>query len=350
MSYEVIRVNPLEYKTEVLNLWTKNHPHLMDLLPKRFAWIYENNPYGPPTSWLLRDNKSNAFIGTTSVIPRTMWINGEKVIAGIAADMMVDKNHRTLGPALMLQRALVSTCEEGQYQFVYGFSPQAASTVQLRAGFTSMGRCIRVLKVLSTERFSNKQKNNLTARLGSGILDTCIKAADFILSAKDLWQAGNLSTEILDSFDYRFDQFWEKVPKQNRVVGEKTAAYLTWRYTISPYNSHKVFTIINQAKDMRGYLIFSIVDQAIHIYDICTPDKIDPLLSLFILYVKKNYPAHSICFMLFEYCSIIPSLTRHLFVKRPDDLTIVTYCKKGFPSLNHTSLSWHLYAGDKDIG
>lgn len=350
MAYEVININPLEHKAEILHLWTSIHPHLENLLPRRFTWIYENNPYGVPDSWFLRNTKGNAPIGMASIIPRSMWVNGEKVTAGVAADMMVDKNHRSLGPALMLQRALVASCEEGRYTFIYGFSPRPAAAVQLRAGFQAMGSCVRFLKILSTERFTRNQKMHYIARAAGGIIDTAIMAADFILSAKDLLKSRNISSRISDSFDSGFDQLWEKLPRQNLVVGDKTSSYLTWRYTMSPYHSHKIFTLANTADNILGYLVFSIVDQTIQIYDMAATGRLDLLLSSFIAVARRNYRVHAISFMLFAGCSIIPSLTRRLFLKRPDDLIIVVYCKKDFSSLHRTPLNWHLYAGDKDIG
>jgi len=71
--YTILPVNPLEYKTEILRLWERNHSDIAPLLPKRFTWIYENNPYGTPKCWLLKHNKishlfyPNDLLGYTKI-------------------------------------------------------------------------------------------------------------------------------------------------------------------------------------------------------------------------------------------------------------------------------------------
>jgi len=119
MSYSVIKADVQEDRHLILSVWERN---FKDVPQERYRWFYENNPYGPASSWLVTDQKTNSVVGSTALFPRRMNLNGEKVLVGIAADFAVNQEHRSLSPALKLQKAVISGCKENKVEFIYGFS------------------------------------------------------------------------------------------------------------------------------------------------------------------------------------------------------------------------------------
>jgi len=341
--YTILPINPLEYKTEILRLWERNHPDLAPILPKRFTWIYENNPYGTPKCWLLKHNKTNKFIGAASLIPRRMYVNGKPMMAGIAADMMIEKKHRTLGPALMLERAVIDCCKKGEFDFIYGFSPPAAYTAQIKAGFKFIGNAIRMVRPLKTASIIEKQKGKTVATLFSPLLDTTLQIIDNFTFITKSFLKPNFSCCILDHFDERFDNLWHKAPKNGLIIGERTASYLNWRYMKSPYHKHKTFILQDKKEKILGYIIYSLIDDKALIYDIYAENQYSILLLNFIKLMRKTGIC-SISFTLIENNPLVKHLKSSFFLKREEPLKIIIFNS----NITQSFSNWYLVAGDKD--
>jgi len=67
---------------------------------KRTEWIYKNNPAGKATVCIVKHNDTNQDVGLLTLCRRAIWTPKETVNAGIFCDLVTDKSHRTLGPAL----------------------------------------------------------------------------------------------------------------------------------------------------------------------------------------------------------------------------------------------------------
>ena len=338
MSYTIIEADIVKNKSDLINLWKRNYPHLIQP-EKRFNWMYEENPYGPPTCFLLKHNKSNNFIGAASLIPRRMFINDKPAMAAIAADFVIDKPHRSLGPALMLQRAIISECNKGKFKFIYGFPNKLAEPVHLKVGFKILGKTVRMVRLIHTYEKLAERTHPLIAKILSPLLD-------FTINFPNVLKPTDIFSEFLEYFDERFDHLWQKVPKNGQVIGERTASYLNWRYISDPYESYKIFVVCDKEKNLQGYIVYSIENKTVHIFDILSQDCYKALIKFFIIEIKRKCSINSISFMLFENCSIIKYLSSHYFLEREEPFNILTYMKQlTLPR----SFEWYLVAGDKDV-
>jgi hypothetical protein len=91
-----------------------------------FPWIRKDNPAGPCWSWLAYDSSGNGHthaVAMVSVVPRHMRVNGKVVLAGQVGSFAVDPTHRSLGPAVMLQRTTFQPVDSGQVAFCYDCPP-----------------------------------------------------------------------------------------------------------------------------------------------------------------------------------------------------------------------------------
>src|SRR5208337_3026068 len=101
---------------QMLDLLDRN---LMDRLEGRFEWRHFANPAGPAWSWFLCEKSSGDAVGMASVFPCHMFVDGKKVVCGQVGEFVVDAKYRSLGPALMLQRATLGPVNSGEIAICY---------------------------------------------------------------------------------------------------------------------------------------------------------------------------------------------------------------------------------------
>src|SRR5262249_51998380 len=79
----------------------------------RFDWLYMRNPFGAARVWMAMDEASHT-VGVAAAFPRSIWIDCKPRTAWVLGDFCVAPGRRSLGPALLLQRAcLKSLANEG---------------------------------------------------------------------------------------------------------------------------------------------------------------------------------------------------------------------------------------------
>src|SRR3546814_17963935 len=96
-------------------------------MARKYDWFYRQCPYGAPLTLLLRHEASGEWVGVASAGPRQMVFGGRRVSAGVLVDLAVLPAHRSLGPALTLQTALMEAGAK-RFDLLYGFpNPKAAA-------------------------------------------------------------------------------------------------------------------------------------------------------------------------------------------------------------------------------
>src|SRR5438093_13517410 len=89
-------------REQILALWQRNLPLAT---AERYRWLYEN---GRATSWLAA-TETGDIVGATGLMSRTMKLQERLCRVGQAIDLNVNAEHRTIGPALKLQRAVTGS-------------------------------------------------------------------------------------------------------------------------------------------------------------------------------------------------------------------------------------------------
>src|SRR5271157_183742 len=97
---------------ELLGILQTNLPGLSHA--QRFQWLYRANPDGPAWSWFACQGTSGRAVGVTSVFPRSMWIGDQLRMCGQVGDFAISASHRSLGPAILLQRATFEPVDQGK--------------------------------------------------------------------------------------------------------------------------------------------------------------------------------------------------------------------------------------------
>src|SRR5690242_10191483 len=144
VSYRVIPADFEKHREAILALWSRNLADKHNLQDK-LEWHFGRNPSGPGQCWLLEADGEPA--GTASLGLRRLKLGDRVITAGVACDLAVEKKHRFLQPAMMLQKTLLASMKK-HVELVYGFAGSGGTAVLQRAGYEPICFVERYAKVL----------------------------------------------------------------------------------------------------------------------------------------------------------------------------------------------------------
>lgn len=278
MTYFAVKADLDKDADAILSLWARNYG--ADL-KSRFSWLYQNTVTTPQLTILLKSN--DEIVGATAFIPRIIKIEGDNILAGQAIDLVVDKNHRTGGPAIKLQRALLAELHEMGVNVLYGVPLPAAQLVTRRVGFKELSTFNRWVKPLSASDILAESKYPALRHFGIFI--------DIIMRMRSKEIFNTLPPCIYDqtitSFDSSFDGLWENAEKPYKIIGERNSAYLNWRFTNCPLKEYKIFVIKNKKNEtLLGYVVFHVLHNRAHVADVLALD-IEMQIVLLYAYIHE---------------------------------------------------------------
>ena len=247
-------------RAEVLAFWRDN---LGD--PARHAGKYDGfylgGPFGPALLQLLRH--CDAVIGTCGVGARRMLWQGREIRAGLLADMAVDARHRTLGPALMLQEALVAAAA-GRYDLLYGFPNRKSLPVVRRLGYAMLGELSRHARVLQHAHYLRRRLPHWLAALLGNALDAWHILLDGLRALPDR----SVTTTWSEQADPRMDALWQASPHGDGLLGVHDAALARWRFDQSPLASVR-YLLLGDRRDgaLRAWFACERRDRVLQVRD-----------------------------------------------------------------------------------
>jgi len=252
--YRVFAADLNRDREAILSLWRRNLKNT-DKLKERFQWHFEQDPCGEGQCWLLEADGEP--VGTASLGMRLLKVGNHVITAGIACDLAVERQHRFLRPALLLQQALLASLKP-QVQLVYGFPGFAGAGVLQRAGYRPLCYVDRYAKALRVSPYLHR--NARLAPLASvvgGLLD----GAYVMFSSLRERVRSNYVTEMMSDFDGRFDELWERVQHQYAALTVRDSNFLRWRYRDYPLQTYQTIALLSPDRcRLFGYLIYYVKD------------------------------------------------------------------------------------------
>ncbi|MBI5180231.1 MAG: GNAT family N-acetyltransferase [Nitrospirae bacterium] len=336
-------------KEDIVALWKRN---FQDVPEERYPWIYEDNPAGSALCFLIQNSKQDTIVGATALFPRRLFINGRPFMAGIAGDFLIDKSHRSLGPALLLQKAAISNCNGKGFNIFYGFPNSQSEAVLQRVGYKIIGDVFRLTKPLRSNYYLKKHiKSRLIAKALSKPADIAMR----LVSSENYYKRADRNTiELLSSFDKRFDTLWEKAITKFPIIMERSSSYLSWRYSQSPHNNYNIFALIQEdSREVIGFIIFHVVENRVYIDDVLALDTeaiLDALLSEFLIFQREKGMDSVLAGYMGTY-NFIKKLLSYGFSIKDKESKVLAYIPSDSPylSLLLNRENWHLMPGDNDI-
>lgn len=344
MSYSICQPELDDGRRAILDLWRRNLP---EAAPERYDWLYAA---GPAAAWLLRSD-GGEVVGAAGLMQRTIHAGGEVLRGAQTVDLNVDRSHRSVGPALRLQRTLAAMVDEGRFDLVYAFPNAASEAVQRRIGYEVLGSFGRWAKPLRCEgRVLGWLPWRRPRKAVSAVLDLLLR----LRWPERLHRApAGLHVEVADCFDARFDALWEKAAPQFGAVGRRTARYLDWRFCQSPAARHRVFCLCDGRRELRAYLVYSRPAESAYLSDFLFRGVEDfgVLLGEFIRVMRRE-KAEAVITAYLGPEAVARQLARHGFLRRPTSWNALLHFNPTHKACRDARLldpqSWHLTRADVD--
>lgn len=348
MGYKANQADLSRDKDAVVSFWNGIQQRPLDA---KFEWIYLGNPNGKASLWMVHHEETSALSGMTALFPRIFSIKEDSRYCAVAGDLLVHPKHRSLGPALMLQRNVVSKAKNGEYCFIYGFPNKSAEAVWKRIGYKFLGPTVRLTKVLRT---SSLLKKYAIPKALSYIFSPLIDFGLYLFSA-ETWKfkSKDYICRFVDFPDERFDRFYEKLKKQYSVVGQRDSEFLKWKYLNDPDDKHQFFAVFNSSEDeLHGYIAFCRSERRASVRDFAFGNNEAANESLVVYFLKhmRKQGSEAVTFRFLENNELISFFKKYQFVKRADEGNIYYYTNdKSMAGIDHKNAgNWFITIGDQD--
>jgi hypothetical protein len=259
-----ISVRPVDLDSEsgeLLAILQANLPALPHA--RRFQWLYRDNPDGPAWSWFAFEKADGSVVGVTSVFPRSMWVGGRIRMCGQVGDFAISASHRSLGPAILLQRATFQPVDQRILAFCYDCPPHDAGMATFRR--------LRIEPSCTVTRYALPLRMDRRVKKHLGfvppILTPLLNSLLRVFRRVGV-KTGNLElSEHEGRFGDEFSCLDATVRQADVIRGCRTAAHLNWRYRDDPLQDYHVLTARRKG-ELIAFLIFLLRDEDITIVDL----------------------------------------------------------------------------------
>jgi hypothetical protein len=272
-EYAVVSAHLERDRQVIIDLWRRN---LADTnhLEEKYDWHFLNNPFGPGQIWILKAD--GRPIGTTSLGTRLLRLGGGITTAGVACDLAVNKEHRFLQPALMLQRTLLSSANPGVH-ILYGVPNPGGAAVMKYVGYRQFCSVHRYAKVLRPSHYLLRSPElQVMAPFIGSIVDRGFVALQSFARRKE-----RRTAQVLPCFDERFDELWNGLRSDASALTVRNRRFLKWRYCECPLRQYRTLGLLTPDESkLLGYLIYYVQDASAICVDLLSPGGADVLNCL----------------------------------------------------------------------
>ena len=215
----------------VLSIWRGN---LGDdaRMARKYNWFYQHADAGAPLLELLTANGQD--VGACTAGRRRMLRDGKPMRGGVLVDLAVIPEHRSLGPAMILQQALAATAHD-ELDLLYGFPNPKAVPVFKRIGYRPLGDLVRYVRVLRHGAYLARHIPAFLAKPTGVLADAWMRLRDALV--------GTGSTQLRatwsDHVDPDTQALWDNSTKPDGIVGLRDLAHLRWRFDATPEGGFK---------------------------------------------------------------------------------------------------------------
>lgn len=297
MSYRVRAVEAHSAAGALIDLWTRNLGTACQDAKRRLEWFYEESPAGPGVAHLLEhwiDGESPAVVGCMGIGTRQYWCGAAAVKVALLGDLAVDRKHRTLGPALLLERATRVYAQEN-FRMSLAFPNAKARASVLRLGFRELGQMCRFAVPLRYAEYMRRRRwPRPLATLAGLMLDAATAA---LAHSRRKTAARIFRLERIGTPDHRFDLLWQKaraafpLAPAIGVIGVRSAEFLAWRFLRKPGPACQFHGLTSRADgDLAAYAVVEKEGGIAHIRDLFghSPETVGALLDLLLARLRRD--------------------------------------------------------------
>lgn len=331
VSVEVHDLDLSGSRDRLIELLAESLDDWRNAAPGKYAWLYLENPAGPARVWGLK--AEGLVVGASAALPRTIR-STLRHAAWVLGDFCIAPRHRSLGPALALQRAACDAVERGEVDLWYDFPSRTMLAIYARMSIRPAGEMKRLVYPLKVDSFVEK-------RVGSAVIRRGVSAVgNAALSARDAIRQRDRAVEVR-LFDRNFEGAYRTgLEDKGGVYLDRTADYLNWRYRRDPRGAASILEAGG------AFLVFRRSSDQIGIVDLFGTDDAAILreLVLEVIEIGRAESMESVVCSISEQHPWVPILEELGFRVR-DGVPFVVYAR---PGVLEEGTAWFLMSGDRD--
>ncbi|MBL8525563.1 MAG: hypothetical protein JNN20_17930 [Betaproteobacteria bacterium] len=260
-TYSMMAADPERDRQAILDCWNEGLTHGGQPEAK-FDWYYLRHADGVPEVHFLRHADHAEAVGVAGVSARPMRYGSESVAVGEIVDFVVSPKHRTLFPAIFLQREINRLGMEKR-ELLYGLPNKQSEAVLRRVGYKLVGQMVRRVRVLRSAEYLARHIPAWTAKLAGPLIDRVRAAA---VSLRRLW-TGGFRSQWQDKADARFDDLWQRAVMPGTLVGVRDSKFLNWRFADCPLGKYAFLTVCTAVGQLVAYAVCEVQQQGLHVHD-----------------------------------------------------------------------------------
>jgi hypothetical protein len=294
----------------------------------------------------------NEVVGAVGVNFRKFLYKGKVLIGAQQADMVVDKDHRTLRPVIKLQNTVREKILE-YADFIYTFPNEKSQSVFKRVGFEEVCPVKRYAKLLRPYTYL-ADRCNLTGWRKMSLKIVCwpvdrLIAAKLKMSNTEFNNNNFDSGDLSDNANHIWKAFCEVSSKRSSygLIGDHSTEYLQWRYMENPFNTYYYFAIYVD-NIVKNYFIFYLQGDRVRVVDVGSSLALNFLMKSFESYCL-NQAYSAIIFNPIGYNALEQSLNAFDYKEFESKFGVYMLFKDkslGDDVMNSKNLGWQLGESD----
>lgn len=265
--YSVERGDLARDRETVLGIWRGNLGRDAEMLAK-FDWFYRDCPFGHPELVLLRHSSDHLAVGVAAIGPRRMQWRSRGIAAGVLVDLAVSVGHRSLGPALMLEREL-ARLGSARFDFLYGFPNAKAVPLLKRLGiYRELGSMVRYARVVRYRHYIARRLPSALAVPVAGLIDLTRRMSGWLRA----FGTRPLVATWGDGSDARIDALWNRSAPDDDLVTVRDSTFLQWRFGVSHADTR--FLLLSDPRNqlLLAWFACQSRDRVMHVRDFWSDD------------------------------------------------------------------------------
>ena len=208
----------------LLEVWQASGLGDPDRMRAKLAWFYAGCPFGRPVVQMLLHRPSADWVGACAVGRRRMLRDGQPVSSGVIVDLAVVPGHRSMGPALIMQQALLESALD-ELDMVLGFPNKKAAPLFKRLGCQPIAELVRHACPLRRARYLQRRMPAGLARLAGPLVDLPPRLRRWYRRRT----APRVHARWADSADPRMDALWAESAPGAGLCMVRDLAHARWR-------------------------------------------------------------------------------------------------------------------------
>lgn len=263
MGYETRTADLMLERPVILGLWAGALRGQLSREDK-LRMHYADCPWGQPLVEMLEND--GVPVGVVAIQPRPMEQHQRSISAGLLMDFAVAPSHRSVGPALKLQRSILAR-GDARFDLVYGMPNDSARALSERAGMQPVGAMTRFVRVVNYGHYFEPHMPRMLASTLGRLVDAGLS---ILHRSRNLFGAGKAVTWMEEPCG-EIDDLWKTSDTGSCVLAARDSRRLRWRFASDVARRVGYLLIRDRAKgQLEGWFACDMAHDALRVVDYWT--------------------------------------------------------------------------------